>query len=60
MLDIGAVENRKTKLEWVKDASAVIDAPLTMGEGISILEDVEKVLLPAPTRSHESAGPPHC
>jgi hypothetical protein len=27
-----------------------------MGEGISILEDIEKVLPPAPTRSDESAA----
>jgi len=59
MLDIATVENRKTKLECVKNASAVIDVPLTMGGGISILEDIEKVLPPAPTRSHESAAPPH-
>ena len=51
MLDIATVENRKTKLEWVKNASEVIDVPLTMGGGISILEDIEKVLPPAPTRS---------
>ena len=59
MLDIATVENRKTKLEWVKNASTVIDVRLTMGARISILEDIEKVLPPAPTRSHESAVPPH-
>ncbi|MBW2622549.1 MAG: imidazole glycerol phosphate synthase subunit HisF, partial [Deltaproteobacteria bacterium] len=45
MLDIAAtVENRKTRLEWVKNVSAVIDMPLTMGGGISTLEDIEMVL----------------
>ena len=45
MLDIAAtVEDRKTKLEWVKNVSAVIDIPLTVGGGISTLEDIEMVL----------------
>lgn len=45
MLDIAAtVENRKTRVEWVKNVSAVIDIPLTMGGGISSLEDIEMVL----------------
>ena len=45
MLDIAAtVENRKTRLEWVKKVSAVIDIPLTVGGGISTLNDVEMVL----------------
>ncbi|MDB9822636.1 imidazole glycerol phosphate synthase subunit HisF [Deltaproteobacteria bacterium] len=45
MLDIAAtVENRKTRLEWVKNVSSVIDIPLTMGGGISSLEDIEMVL----------------
>ena len=45
MLDIAAtVENRKTRLEWVKNVSAVIDIPLTMGGGISTLEDIDLVL----------------
>jgi cyclase len=45
MLDIAAtVENRKTRLEWVKNVSSVIDIPLTVGGGISTLEDVELVL----------------
>lgn len=45
MLDIAAtVENRKTRLEWVKNVSSVIDIPLTVGGGISTLEDVEQVL----------------
>lgn len=45
MLDIAAtVENRKTRLEWVKGVSSVIDIPLTVGGGISSLEDIELVL----------------
>jgi cyclase len=45
MLDIAAtVENRKTRLAWVKNVSSVIDIPLTVGGGISTLEDIEMVL----------------
>jgi cyclase len=45
MLDIAAtVENRKTRLQWVKDVSSVIEIPLTVGGGISTLEDIEIVL----------------
>jgi imidazole glycerol-phosphate synthase subunit HisF len=45
MLDIAAtVENRKTRLEWVKSVSSVIDIPLTVGGGIGSLADVEMVL----------------
>lgn len=45
MLDIAAtVENRKTRLEWVKNVSSVIDIPLTVGGGISTLEDIELVI----------------
>jgi cyclase len=45
MLDIAAtVENRKTRLEWVKQVSSVIEIPLTVGGGISALEDIEMVL----------------
>ncbi|MFC1872701.1 imidazole glycerol phosphate synthase subunit HisF [Chloroflexota bacterium] len=45
MLDIAAtVENRKTRLEWVRDVSSVIDIPLTVGGGISTLNDIEMVL----------------
>jgi len=45
MLDIAAtVENRKTRLEWVKNVSSVIHIPLTVGGGISALEDIESVL----------------
>jgi cyclase len=45
MLDIAAtLENRKTRLEWVKNVSSVIDIPLTVGGGIGSLEDIELVL----------------
>jgi cyclase len=45
MLDIAAIlENRKTRLEWVKAVSSVIDIPLTVGGGISSLEDVALTL----------------
>ncbi|NLH72815.1 MAG: imidazole glycerol phosphate synthase subunit HisF [Verrucomicrobia bacterium] len=45
MLDIAAtLENRKTRLEWVKNVAAVIDIPLTVGGGIGSLEDIELVL----------------
>src|SRR5512136_3077267 len=45
MLDIAAtLENRKTRLEWVKSVSAVIDIPLTVGGGIGSLEDIELTL----------------
>ncbi len=45
MLDIAAtVENRKTRLEWVRNVSSVISIPLTVGGGISTLEDIELVL----------------
>jgi cyclase len=44
MLDIAAtVENRKTRLEWVKKVSSVIKIPLTVGGGIATLEDIELV-----------------
>jgi cyclase len=45
MLDIAAtLENRKTRLEWIRSVSAVIDIPLTVGGGIASLEDIEMVL----------------
>jgi cyclase len=45
MLDIAAtLENRKTRLEWVKNVSSVITIPLTVGGGIATLEDIEMVL----------------
>ncbi|MBN1893948.1 tRNA-dihydrouridine synthase, partial [bacterium] len=45
MLDIAAtLENRKTRLEWVKAVSSVIEIPLTVGGGISSLEDIALTL----------------
>jgi cyclase len=45
MLDIAAtVENRKTRLEWIKNVSSVLHIPLTVGGGISSLEDIELIL----------------
>lgn len=45
MLDIAAtLENRKTRLQWVKNVSAVIDIPLTVGGGVSSMEDIEMLL----------------
>jgi cyclase len=45
MLDIAAtLENRKTRLEWVQKVSSVIRIPLTVGGGISALEDIELLL----------------
>jgi cyclase len=45
MLDIAAtVENRKTRLNWVKNVASVIDIPLTVGGGIATVEDIEMVL----------------
>ncbi|MCG2711957.1 MAG: imidazole glycerol phosphate synthase subunit HisF [Candidatus Omnitrophica bacterium] len=51
MLDIAAtVENRKTRLEWVKNVAAVINIPLTVGGGIVSLEDIEFVLKAGATK----------
>lgn len=45
VLDISAtLENRKTRLEWVKSISSRITIPLTVGGGISTLEDIDRVL----------------
>src|SRR5512138_924031 len=45
MLDIAAtVENRKTRLAWIRDVSAAIGIPLTVGGGIGSLRDIEQVL----------------
>ena len=45
MLDIAAtLENRKTRLEWVRKVSSVLHIALTVGGGISSLEDIELVL----------------
>jgi len=51
MLDIAAtLENRKTRLEWVKNVSSVIAVPLTVGGGISSLEDIDLVLKAGATK----------
>ncbi|MDZ4165266.1 MAG: imidazole glycerol phosphate synthase subunit HisF [Smithellaceae bacterium] len=45
MLDIAAtLENRQTRLAWVKGVAAVINIPLTVGGGINSLKDIEQVL----------------
>jgi cyclase len=45
MLDIAAtVENRKTRVEWVRNVSSVIHVPLTVGGGISEISDIEVIL----------------
>jgi cyclase len=45
MLDIAAtVENRKTRVEWVRSVSSVIDIPLTVGGGVQSLEDIDFIL----------------
>ncbi|MDT8272778.1 MAG: imidazole glycerol phosphate synthase subunit HisF [Desulfomonilia bacterium] len=45
ILDIAATqENRKTRREWVQKVSSVIDIPLTVGGGISSLEDIDFIL----------------
>jgi cyclase len=42
MLDIAAtVENRKTRLEWVRSVSSTLGIPFTVGGGISELEDID-------------------
>lgn len=44
MLDIAAtVEGRKTRLEWVKNVLKVVSIPLTVGGGISSLENMEEL-----------------
>jgi cyclase len=44
MLDIAAtLENRKTRLEWVRNVSSEITIPLTVGGGISSIEDIKMV-----------------
>ena len=41
ILDISAtIEGRKTRVEWVKNVLDVISIPLTVGGGISTLEDM--------------------
>lgn len=42
MLDIAAtVEGRKTRLEWARAVADVLDIPLTVGGGISSLDDIK-------------------
>jgi cyclase len=51
MLDIAAtLENRPTRLEWVRQVSAGLRIPLTVGGGIASLEDIELVLAAGATR----------
>lgn len=41
MLDIAAtVEGRATRIEWARNVAAVIDIPLTVGGGISTVDDM--------------------
>lgn len=45
MLDIAAtLENRTTRLEWVKKVSAVVEIPLTVGGGIATLDDIDLLI----------------
>jgi cyclase len=45
MLDIAAtVENRKTRIEWVRNVASVTHIPLTVGGGVSDLADFEQLL----------------
>lgn len=45
MLDIAAtLENRKTRLEWVRNVASVISIPLTVGGGIATLDDIQLTL----------------
>ena len=45
MLDIAAtLENRKTRLEWVKNVASVITIPLTVGGGIASLGDIRDTI----------------
>ena len=45
MLDIAAtLENRKTRMQWIRSVSSAIDIPLTVGGGISTLEDMGLVM----------------
>ena len=45
MLDIAAtLESRKTRLQWIRSVSTAIDIPLTVGGGISTLEDMGLVM----------------
>ena len=60
MLDIAAtVENRKTRMTWVKKVSSVISVPLTVGGGISSLEDIELVLEAGATKVSMNSAAVH-
>jgi len=61
MLDIAAtLENRGTMLAWVRKVAAVIDIPLTVGGGITSLDDIEQVLAAGASRvSMNSAAVKH-
>lgn len=51
MLDIAAtVENRGTRLEWVRNVASVIHIPLTVGGGIGSLEDIRLVFAAGATK----------
>jgi cyclase len=63
MLDIAAtVENRKTRLKWVKEVSSALDIPLTVGGGIGSLEDIAAALDAGapPDRFDGARTPPAC
>ncbi|MDX9755122.1 MAG: imidazole glycerol phosphate synthase subunit HisF [bacterium] len=61
MLDIAAtVENRTTRLEWVKNVASVLTIPLTVGGGIGSMNDIEDVLAAGATKvSMNSAAVKH-
>ena len=45
MLDIAAtVEDRKTRIEWVRNVASTVGIQLTVGGGVSELADIEKLL----------------
>lgn len=45
LLDIAAtLENRKTRLQWIRQVVRAIHIPLTVGGGISSIEDIEMIL----------------
>lgn len=44
ILDIAAtLEGRKTRMKWIKDVLAVVKIPLTVGGGISSVQDMEQL-----------------
>ena len=45
MLDIAApLENRKTRLEWVKRVAEAVTVPFAVGGGVSSIDDMEEIL----------------